>query len=456
MIINLRPKDVQINKDLEELGPWKYKAIGNDPILIIKNLPDGLIQSISIKIKAERGEVIEFYWNYQKEEPFKPSLRSFQTLERGVEKTYKFLIHSEKEIKKLRLDPSNAPGNIEIKGMKIVYVPHLKDIQQEHKINRLIPDKLNPLNEKRELIQAYHELLSQNKALQRKFVTMPSYDNIGKLALKGNAGYLFLINDSNNELRQHFDYSYSSKFNSKQFLETLSLKKEYCNDKEIKYFFFVIPDKSVVCKEFLPFEVKLIKRNSDLFQNLVPDFVRNLDKNCYFKNNSHINYLGGKELSYAYLNYVNPDFGRDEFEELLEEQISVEDSLHNGDLTWPKNWSYSEEEKESYLNEEVKTFKNTFLIDLRENIPEEFKAVGRRKTEHYKNPQSSTDLRVLIFRDSSLDFLKDVLSTCFNEMLLYWDHWFFNKDLIEWYKPDIILEIRTERFLENMKYEFLE
>jgi len=456
MIINLKPKDVQINKDLVELGPWKYKATGNDPIIIIKKLPDGLIQNISIKIKAERGEVIEFYWSYQKDEPFKPALRSFQMLESGTEKTYKFLIHSEKEIKKLRLDPSNAPGNIEIEGINIFYVPHLKDIPQENKINRIIPDKLNPLNEKNELIQAYHELLSQNKALQKKFVTMPSYADVEKLALKGNDGYLFLTNDSNNELRQHFDYSYSSKFNSKQFLETLSLKKEYCTSKGIKYFFFVIPDKSVVCKEFLPFEVKLVKRNCDLFQNVVPDFVRNLDKNCYFKNNSHINYLGGKELSYAYLNYVNPDFGREEFRELLDKQISIEESLHNGDLTWPKNWSYPEEEKEIYLNEEVKTFKNTFLIDLRENIPEEFKAVGRRKTEHYTNPQGSTDLRVLIFRDSSLDFLKDVLSTYFSEMLLYWDHWFFNKNIIEWYKPDIILEIRTERFLENMKYEFLE
>lgn len=25
----------------------------------------------------------------------------------------------------------------------------------------------------------------------------------------------------------------------------------------------------------------------------------------------------------------------------------------------------------------------------------------------------------------------------------------FNKELIEWHKPDIILEIRAERFLEN-------
>ena len=59
----------------------------------------------------------------------------------------------------------------------------------------------------------------------------------------------------------------------------------------------------------------------------------------------------------------------------------------------------------------------------------------------------------MIFRDSSLHLLKNVLSIYFDETLLYWDHWFFNKELVEWYKPDIILEIRTERFLENMPKE---
>lgn len=35
-------------------------------------------------------------------------------------------------------------------------------------------------------------------------------------------------------------------------------------------------------------------------------------------------------------------------------------------------------------------------------------------------------------------------------MFLYWDHGNLNKDLIKYYKPDLILEIRIERFIENM------
>ena len=64
-------------------------------------------------------------------------------------------------------------------------------------------------------------------------------------------------------------------------------------------------------------------------------------------------------------------------------------------------------------------------------------------------------LRVLILNDSSISFLKEVLSIYCKELLCYWDHWYFNKELIEWYKPDIILEIRTERFLEGMESQLM-
>ncbi len=463
MITNLKEKDVRTFNDLEEIGSWKYNATGNDPILEIKNLPNGLIQKISVTINVEYGEIIEFYWTYQEDENFTPSLRSLQALKPGVKKTYHFLIHSEEEIRKLRLDPTNAQGTVEIEEIKIFYIPPLKKGKKiGGLLNNLIPNKENPSEE---FIQMYMELLGQNKLLQskvkqlenekNKLATVPNYRNIEKIALKGEGGYLFLVNDSNQEIRQHFDYSYNNNFDPYLFKKSLNSKKEFCKKNDIKYHFFIIPDKSVVCKEFLPFEIKLIKRNCDSIKSLVPDFIKKLDKSCYFNNNSHINYLGGKELAYCYLNYID-DLEKEKFDKTINEQISIKECLHNGDLTWPKNWSYSEEEKEIYLNEKVKTLKNKFLIDLGDNIPEKFKTVGIRKTEYYENPQGLSDMRVLMFRDSSLDFLKDVLSIYSKEVLLYWDHWFFNKELIEWYKPDIILEIRTERFLENMKYEFVE
>lgn len=270
-----------------------------------------------------------------------------------------------------------------------------------------------------------------------------------KLTLKGKEGYLFLVNDSNNEIRQHFDPLYKSMFNAEIFTRTFNLKKNFCNQKNIEHYLFIIPDKSLICKDFLPFDFNIIKRNYDLISDSIPDFAHNLDSTCYFKNDSHINYLGGKELTYNYLNYIDNDFKRADFNRLNDEQISIVDFEYSGDLTSEINWSYSDEEKKDYLNEKITIFTNKNLIDLNKEIPEEFGTINERKTEYIKNPHSYTSLRVLIFMDSSLIFLKDSLSTYFKEMILYWDHWNFNKELIKWYKPDVILEIKTERFLEN-------
>jgi hypothetical protein len=41
------------------------------------------------------------------------------------------------------------------------------------------------------------------------------------------------------------------------------------------------------------------------------------------------------------------------------------------------------------------------------------------------------------------------LSLYFKEIILYWDHWYFNIDLINYFKPDFVFEIRTERFLNS-------
>lgn len=57
--------------------------------------------------------------------------------------------------------------------------------------------------------------------------------------------------------------------------------------------------------------------------------------------------------------------------------------------------------------------------------------------------------KILILRDSSTMFLYNFISTYFNEVLMYHDYWKFNKKFIERYSPDIVLEIRTERFLGN-------
>lgn len=72
--------------------------------------------------------------------------------------------------------------------------------------------------------------------------TIPNYKNL-KLTLKGKDGYLFLVNDSNKEINQHFDNSHKSVFDKDKFLKNFNSKKVFCSERNIKYFFFIVPDK---------------------------------------------------------------------------------------------------------------------------------------------------------------------------------------------------------------------
>ena len=311
-------------------------------------------------------------------------------------------------------------------------------------INYLEKEKLNLIGDKLRLEEE-----------NEKLCTVPNFNGLN-LSLKGKEGYLFLINDSNNEIRQHFDQSYLNNFNSSFFIEKLEFKKEYCINNKIKYFFFIVPDKSYVCRNLLPFDIKIIKRNYDLIKHLVPDFSNKLDSKCYRKTDTHINFYGGRVLSYNILNYIDNNFKRNDFDKLIDEQTIIDhNSLHYCDLLSSDNWSYSDEEKLEYQNEKAIIFLNKCLKSIKENLPEKFKSSFGRETFYYLNKNGFSDLKVLIMGDSSTMFLENVLSVYFKELLVYWDHWIFDKELVEWYKPDVIIDIRTERFLEHMEKEII-
>jgi len=288
-----------------------------------------------------------------------------------------------------------------------------------------------------------------SKRVIEKFGTTPNFNHLKK-SLKGNDGYLFLVNDSNNEIRQHYDQTYINKFNSPLFKKIINSRKEYCGNNNIKYFFFVVPDKSYICQDFLPFEIIIAKRNYDLINDLIPDFSDKLDPNCYWKTDSHINYVGGKEITYKILKHIDNNFNKNDFEKLINDQMAVNiTKLPTRDLLMPETWSYSDDEKIEYLNEKTLFFDFKNLI--KKSVPEEFKL--KRETEYHTNEKGLKDLKILILRDSSTTYIKNFLLLYCKELLCYWDYWGFNKELIEWYEPDIILEIRTERLLENMEDE---
>ena len=124
----------------------------------------------------------------------------------------------------------------------------------------------------------------------------------------------------------------------------------------------------------------------------------------YFKLDSHINYDGGKTLTYYFLNLMDNLFTSDKYEELLE-QGKEKKIYHTFDLLTERNWSYSEEEKNKFDEMELISFKiPQDFIDADNDIPEEFDFDGVRKSEFFKNPNSFSDKRALIFRIQVLIF----------------------------------------------------
>lgn len=129
MITHLDDKDMILINHLKTLGKGKFEATGNDPIIELKNLPKGLIQYISIVLNTNNGNMIQIFWSYEYNQPY--SDNASLKLDNYRENTYRFVLNSEKEIKKLRLDPTNVEGIFEIKEIKIFSLPPvLKGISQ--------------------------------------------------------------------------------------------------------------------------------------------------------------------------------------------------------------------------------------------------------------------------------------------------------------------------------------
>lgn len=270
------------------------------------------------------------------------------------------------------------------------------------------------------------------------------------ISLKGRSKYLFLFNDSNNEILQHYDENYINSFDAESFINNYYFKKKLFNNFGIDYAYYVVPDKSIVCRKFLPFKFNTMKRNVDEVLE-INDFSSHLIPEDYFKNDSHMNYSGGKKLAFLILNHLDDSFNEETFNKIISNYSTLEKRLHNYDLVQHNYWSYSYPEKLTFVQSNLESYVRPISLEcLHGLIPEKFSAVKDRKSEYFKNKNAFSNTKVLIFHDSSIKYLKWYFSFYFKEMFLFWDHGNMDKELIEWYKPDLILEIRIERFIEKL------
>ena len=224
---------------------------------------------------------------------------------------------------------------------------------------------------------------------------------------------------------------------------------KYCADKGINYKCYVSPDKSVVLKEYLPWDVGEANRIVDEFSDLVVDLLpifRNVD---FLVTDTHMSRLAALKTGIYMIYNLHPEKSIDYYIDSIWDRIKLIWNGHRGDLIGKNNWSY---EYDDYFN----NYHNYHIFEpsitssvsvINEQLPPEFKTVGKRETFYYRNENSVSDKKCLFCTASSGVFGKIPLIAYYREVIYYWDHWYFNQDLVDWFDPDDIIELRAERFL---------
>jgi len=284
--------------------------------------------------------------------------------------------------------------------------------------------------------------------------------------LIGKENYLFLQNDSGQELKIHNE-------NLDLVADNFYLKySENIN----KYLLVVFPNKSLIHKKYLPDEYDLkyrpgyIKYNDYLKNHILDGYPILKDKlDTYYKTDTHINLKGNYII---YLNFINKikNLYNLEVEErniVLKEKI-IEDGLSTlnlgiGDLTWDINlnnqdlkektdtYFYSEQVRDIYvkyifINDSDLRIKDKYLNDvtnkyLNNNLTWD---IISNYILYQKNNIKNKN-KVLIFYDSLLLSGIDLYLDLFGEV--YFSKSIYDINLINLIKPDYIFEFRCERFL---------
>ena len=111
-----------------------------------------------------------------------------------------------------------------------------------------LKDNLKNINDKKERFRYIQDFFLKNKEKYNPFNDIDTSQL--KLSLRGLDDYYFLINDTNEELRQHYDMTYKNNFKSDVFLKNLMFKRDTFLKHDIDYYYFIIPDKGIVCKDY--------------------------------------------------------------------------------------------------------------------------------------------------------------------------------------------------------------
>lgn len=240
-------------------------------------------------------------------------------------------------------------------------------------------------------------------------------------------------------------------------------RQEYFNSIGSKMYLLVIPSKYNIYTEKLPsiLRTKRITWTDKLINYLTKNTTvkivdgrkslqqRKKDHTVYLKYDTHWNTLGAYFSLYDLLNVIRTDFPEIPNYELSDYNIdtikrdfgNLMGVLANNDSLY--EWDYDLTIK----GLDIKKCKGYKHLKM-----DNFRYSQDLYCMRYCNNSSKNSLKVILFRDSFMGFSYDFLPAYFKETLYIWDNWqfMFNKKIIDIEKPDIILYVFFEGYLDRI------
>jgi hypothetical protein len=257
-------------------------------------------------------------------------------------------------------------------------------------------------------------------------------------------------------------------YNGKKRIETNALdsiigewrtRTRVLSAKNVNWRLGVIPIKHSIYPEYLPFYKRyqssynrtdtMINALNRVLNNQVIDARIDLklakqssDVRTYRKNDNHINKQGGYVVYKAIMSSLKLS-PLQEGANFSWEEYELAGGIHVMRLGYPEetetDW------KPHFLNSQaISVDKLTIETPLEFGYPEDFQ-------HHYSCPKAPNNLKLLVIHDSFGQRVEPFLKNTFSESLFLFDAWHYDThlDVIESYKPDVVIYLTMEMLLDH-------
>ena len=261
------------------------------------------------------------------------------------------------------------------------------------------------------------------------------------MALVGKEDWLFLQNDSNHVIKQTTG---ELLLNYRQILywkTIILLRTLYFEYKSINYRFIIPPNKESIYHQYLPDEIKFSSTRP------VTQIINNLEDKCrsvvYYSNefNTTDEFLFPKgethwcdKFAYFYVFKALEGIASPLSEELIES--------YQKELIWCDLGSKM-----------IPDYKETVTCLRAKNISSRLtytnNVVNMGRIDIFENETNKKLPKAVVFRDSFFSNIIELFAESFSQVVYIWHPW-IDWEVIEKYKPDIVVNCTIERFLVTL------